>query len=94
MVDVVTTRRADLHAEVMGLLGRAGDTGLPTGSDLYGAAYRPIVRAGIGLVDVWAEPLAVGRELPTLPLALNAELCLPLDLEATDTAAADRRRLG
>ena len=94
VVDVVTTRRADLHADVLRLLGRDGGTGLPAGSDLYAAAYRPIVRDGAGTVDVWAEPLAVGRELPTLPLALNAELCLPLDLEATYTAAADRRRLG
>jgi hypothetical protein len=37
---------------------------------------------------------AVGNELPALPLALNAEFCLPIDLEATYTAACHRRRLG
>jgi hypothetical protein len=94
VVDVVTSRQANLHAEVMRLLGRGGDTGLSAGADLYAIAYRPIVRDGNEVVDVWPEQLAVGRDLPTLPLALNAELCVPIDLEATYTAACNRRRLG
>jgi len=36
---------------------------------------------GAELTDVWPTPLAVGQGLPTVPLALNAEICLPLDLE-------------
>jgi hypothetical protein len=44
-------------------------------------------------IEVWPVPLAVGQPLPVLPLALNAELCLPLDLEATYIAACQRRRL-
>lgn len=94
VVDVVTSRRADLHADVMRLLGREGATGLPAGTDLYATAYRPVVRDGSQEVEVWAEGLAVGGVLPTLPLAVSAGLVLPLDLEATYTAAADRRRLG
>jgi hypothetical protein len=31
--------------------------------------------------------------VPMLPLALNAEVCLPVDLEATYTDACRRRRL-
>ena len=38
-------------------------------------------------IDIWPAALAVGRALPVLPLALNAELCLPLDLDAAYTAA-------
>ncbi len=38
--------------------------------------------------------LEIGRPIPVLPLALNAELALPIDLEATYTAACRRRRLG
>lgn len=91
---MVTSRSGNLHAEICGLLGRASDTGLPDGVELYAAAYRPLVRDGAGVVQAWPEPLAVGSELPRLPLALNAELCLPTDLEATDTAARARRRLG
>ena len=41
----------------------------------------------------WPQALAVGQPLPVLPLALNAELCLPLDLEASYAVACQRRRL-
>ena len=92
VVDVVTTRQANLHALVMGLLGQT-TTGLPGDADLYAVAYRPIVRDEAELIEVWPEPLAVGRPLPTLPLSLSAELCVPIDLEATYTAACGRRRL-
>ncbi len=93
VVDVVTTRRAALHADVLRLLGWPDADGLPAGSDLYAAAYRPWVEEGREEVHVWPAALAVGVELPTLPLALNAEVCLPIDLEATYTAACHRRRL-
>ena len=92
VVDVVTTRQANLHAAILELLGQAA-TGLPTGTELYAVAYRPIVRDAAELIEIWPEPLAVDRVLPTLPLALSAELCVPIDLEATYTAARDRRRL-
>ncbi len=94
VVDVVTSRTTDLHVDILKLLGRDTDTGLPAGTDLYAVAYRPIVKNKAGQVESWPVPLAVGRELPTLPLALSAELCLPIDLEATYTMACNRRRLG
>jgi hypothetical protein len=34
----------------------------------------------------------VGETLPTLPLAVAADLCLPVDLEAAYTEACQRRR--
>jgi len=92
VVDVVTTRQANLHAAILELLGQT-TTGLPTGTELYAAAYRPIVRDAAELIEVWPEPLAVDRVLPTLPLTLSAELCVPIDLEATYTAVRERRRL-
>ena len=93
VVDVVTSRQANLHADVMRLLGRGTDAGLPADAELSAVAYRPVVRGGAELIDVWAEPLAVGRELPTLPLALSAELCLPIDLESTYMEARRVSRL-
>src|SRR5262245_58028475 len=35
VVDVVTSRTADLHANILRLLGRSADTGLPAGAGLY-----------------------------------------------------------
>jgi hypothetical protein len=94
VVDVVTNRGGNLHGDILRLLGHGSDSGLAPGTDLYAIAYRPVVRERAEQVEVWTATLAVGSELPTLPLALNAELCLPIDLEAAYTAACNRRRLG
>jgi hypothetical protein len=94
VIDVVTSRGGNLHADILQLLGRDSDNGLPSGTELYAVGYRPVVRDQRDVIEMWPERLAVGSELPTLPLALNAELCLPIDLEATYTAACNRRRLG
>jgi hypothetical protein len=94
VVDVVTSRSGNLHADILQLLGRAADTGLTEGAELYAVAYRPVVREQASIIEIWPAALAVGSDLPTLPLALNAELCLPIDLEATYTTACNRRRLG
>ena len=82
VVDVVTERAADLHAEIMAMLGQSGAAPVPGGSPLYAAAYRPVERAGAAVLDVWHEPLAVGQPLPTLPLWLRGGLCLPVELQA------------
>ena len=79
LVDVVTDRSADLHRELLSRLGVA-DPG--PGSPLFGAAYRAIERDGCAALDLWREPVALGRPLPTLPLWLRGGLCLPVDLEA------------
>jgi hypothetical protein len=94
VIDVVTSRGGNLHADILQRLGRSSGTGLPEGTDLYAVAYRPVVRKKSELIEMWPVALAVGEVLPTLPLALNAELCLPVDLEAAYTGACNRRRLG
>jgi hypothetical protein len=93
LIDIVTSRLANLHNETMSVLGHGDAFALPPAVSLYAVAYRPLVRGGAEEIDLWPSPLAVGQALPVLPLALNAELCLPLDLEATYTAACQRRRL-
>ena len=61
---------------------------------LYAVAYRPVVRDKQEQIEAWPAHLAVGEPLPTVPLFLNVELALPVDLDATYTAACQRRRLG
>ena len=63
---------------------RPSCTGTPTGRSSVRGSRRS--RSG-------RHRLEVGRTLPVLPLALNAEIVLPIDLEATYTAACQRRRL-
>ena len=79
IVDVVTERTADLHGELLARLGAAGIAV----DGLFGAAYRPVEREKVTVLDIWHEPLEVGRDLPTLPLWLRGGLCLPVELQAT-----------
>ncbi len=92
VADIVTGRRANLHREILALLPGAADP-LPADAVLYAVAYRPLRRDGAEQIDLWPARLAVGQTLPVLPLGLTAELCLPIDLEATYMDARGRRRL-
>jgi len=60
---------------------------------LYAVAYRTVTQAGQTQVEVWPEALAVGVEMPTLPLWIQADLFLPLPLEASYTAACRALRI-
>ena len=91
MVDAVTTRRANLHVE---LLQRYAAEGLPEAQHgLYTAAYRPIERDGEPSLEVWQQPLDLGSSLPTMPLWLRGSLCLPVDLEATYDRTCTEHRI-
>jgi hypothetical protein len=93
IVDTVTNRNANLHNEVVQLLENGAQFLMPAEVSLYAVAYRPVRREGAEQIDVWPAALAVGQNLPVLPLALSATLCWRLDLEASYTAACQRRHL-
>ncbi len=93
LVDVVTSRGGNLHDEIVRLLPEAGAFLFPMEPPLYATAYRPIRRDETDQTEVWLTPLAVGRPLPVLPLALTAELCLPVNLESTYVDACRKLRL-
>src|SRR5262249_48381417 len=44
VIDIVTSRRANLHDEIGRVLGQGDAFALPRATTLYGIAYRPIVR--------------------------------------------------
>jgi hypothetical protein len=81
VVDIVTARSGNLHDEL--LLRLAGPDAANWGAELYAAAYRPVGREGELCLDIWKETLAVGRALPTMPLWLPGDLCLPVELATT-----------
>ena len=95
IVDVVTERTANLHAALVDILGLAQPLAWCAPSSLYAVAYRPTQSAAAQRLDVWPEALAVGATLPTMPLWLSDELCLPLALEESYrvTCAALRIRV-
>jgi hypothetical protein len=94
IVDIVTSRHANLHDDLMALLGQAPGLTFPTPTPLYATAYRPARRQERNEIDLWREPLALERPLPTLPLAVRGLGCLAIDLEETYMEARERSRLG
>jgi hypothetical protein len=82
IVDVVTERSANLHAEFFDILevkGRRPAWESPTG--LYAVAYRAVTVRKRPRVEAWPERLALGEVLPTVPLWLALDLSVPLRLE-------------
>jgi hypothetical protein len=93
IVDVVTSRHANLHNELVGLMQPGHSYDFGDNGSLYAAAYRPVRRGESEQIEVWPATLALGENLPTLPLFLAGDLCVPLDLEATYSEACRRLRL-
>ncbi len=83
VVDLVTTRAADLRRDVFDL---AGMTGVADGEQTAGPIHACSSRCrrapdGTWLFETWSEPLTLGEPLPVLPLWLASNLAVPLDLE-------------
>src|SRR5205085_8283966 len=93
VVDIVTNRLANLHNEVMGLLGQGGPFLLPSSVTTYAVAYRPSRQKSGDQIELWPRPLPLGQSLPVLPLALRNAGVVPVDLEGTYSEARERSRL-
>jgi hypothetical protein len=93
VLDTVTTRRANMHAEIAAALEAMAELDWTSPSSLSAVAYRTAAEKGQTRVEVWPEPLALGAELPTLPLWIGADLCVPLPLEVGYTAACRSLRI-
>jgi hypothetical protein len=94
VVDIVTNRLANLHNEVMALLGHGEPFLLAPAAATYAVAYRPSRQPSGGRVELWPRPLFLGEPLPVLPLALRNAGVVPVDLEETYSEARQRSRLG
>ncbi len=83
IVDLVTTRRSNLYGELLELIGQTDPFLAPEPPPLYAVACRQTRSGDSRHFEAWADPLAVGQPLPTLPLWLADDLAAPLELEAT-----------
>jgi hypothetical protein len=93
VVDPVTERQANLHAELMSLLQPVGGLAWQSPTGLSAVAYLLAPGAEGFDLQVWPEELTLGRALPTLPLWLEEELCLPLPLERSYQATCELLRV-
>jgi hypothetical protein len=81
IVDVVTTRTANLYRELLDLIGQTGPVLSPEPPPLYAVACRMTKREKDWVLEAWTHTLELGRPLPTLPLWLADNLAVPLELE-------------
>ncbi|MDA1017585.1 MAG: DUF4058 family protein [Planctomycetota bacterium] len=82
LVDVVTSRRANLYAD---LISRVGQTDAALGEvppATYAVACRWRPHVTTGSFQSWYHTLAVEAALPVLPVWLHDQLAIPLDLES------------
>jgi hypothetical protein len=84
LVDIVTIRQFNLYADLLELIGRSDPM---LGAELPGiyavtARGRKRVRKR-PLLDTWFYPMALGQSLPTLPIWLDVDLGVFLDLESS-----------
>lgn len=93
VVDIVTNRLANLHNDLIGLLGRAEPFLFEPAATTYAAAYRPSRQPAGDQIEIWPTLLSLGQPLPTLPLALRNAGVVPVDLEETYIKACRRSRL-
>jgi hypothetical protein len=93
VLDIVTERLANLHAEFIQFLEWPSELSWQSPTNLSAIAYRKVVASGRHQLEVWPEPIAVGAGLPTLPLWLDIDLCLPLPLEESYQATCEFIRI-
>ncbi|HEX3447130.1 MAG TPA: DUF4058 family protein [Isosphaeraceae bacterium] len=81
IVDLVTTRSANLYGDLMELLGQTDPSLANEPPSLYAVACRGARKNEAWHLEMWTHTLALGTPLPTLPLWLAENFAVPLELE-------------
>lgn len=102
VVDLVSSRTANLHAELCDLLDLPSSLRWASPSGLSAVCYRTAqgserrdaaIPNGRVRLDVWPHELRTGTPLPTVPLWLAVDLAVPLELELTYAASCKSLRI-
>ncbi len=80
IVDIVTSRHFNLYTDLLELIDETDSSMGEQPSAIYAAACRWVQRGKKYVFETWSHVLAIGETLPTLPLWLNADLAMPLEL--------------
>jgi hypothetical protein len=83
IVDVVTSKRHNLYAELLKLINQSDPAFMPVPPAIYAAACRWVLRGRRHVLETWSYRLELGEVLPTLPLWLSENLAIPLELEGS-----------
>jgi Protein of unknown function (DUF4058) len=83
IVDLVTVRHANLYVDLLKLIGCTDPAFAADPSSIYAATCRKRVVNRKTRFEMWSHLLAIGASLPTLPIWLNEDVSLLVDLEAS-----------
>ncbi|HJT31662.1 MAG TPA: DUF4058 family protein [Pirellulales bacterium] len=81
IVDIVTTRTANLYGELLELVNHSDPRLGAEPPAIYAAACRLTKQADDWVLESWLHSLDLGAVLPTMPLWLADNLAVPLELE-------------
>jgi hypothetical protein len=94
IVDIVTARTANLHAELFDTLGvKSRRAAWRSRTGLYAVAYRAVTARKAPRVEAWPEPQALGEALPVMPLWLSLDLCVAVRLAESYLATCRSLRI-
>ena len=83
IVDLVTTRHFNLYSELLEQIGQSDPAFSPTPPATYAVTCRGRKVREKPRLETWAYPLIVGQPLPMLPIWLEEDLAVSLNLEAS-----------
>jgi hypothetical protein len=83
IVDPVTTRHFNLYCDLLELIGETDPAFAPKPPATYAVTCRSRKVREKPRLEMWAYPLVVGQQLPTLPIWIMDDLAVSLNLEAS-----------
>jgi len=83
IVDVVTVKRFNLYTDLLDTIGRSDPAFSPLPPTTYAVTLRTRNGGKRHSVETWSYALDIGAPLPTLPIWLDDDRMIPLDLETS-----------
>ncbi len=83
IVDLVTVKQFNLYCELLEVFGQTDPSFSPNSQSTYAVTCRSHQLATHSRFETWAYPMVIGQVLPTLPIWLDNDFAISLDLEAS-----------
>jgi hypothetical protein len=83
IVDLVTIRHANLYVDLLSLINCADPAFATDPPPIYAVTCRRRIVNRMSRIETWSHRLNVGESLPSLPVWLNENYSVSLDLEAS-----------
>jgi hypothetical protein len=83
IVDLVTVKRFNLYCEVLDVFCQTDPSFSPNPPSTYAVTFRSHALATRSRFESWAYPMVVGQRLPVLPIWLDNDHAISLDLEVS-----------